>query len=120
MALEDELLDALAGVGLEIERRLVEAGVAVLMVILVWVFWMTPIDAAILTCIVALIYYRKSRGRDPPAPRDSVWLTVLGLVITAWGFTGLLGSFYRDPWEVGLILAGLLLIALGSMRGEEK
>ncbi len=117
MALEDEIVEALARVGYEIERRLTEPGVALLAVLLIWVFWPTPLDAIVATCLIALAYYRHTRKKEPPPPSNH-WLTALGVVLVAWGLYSLAGEYINVPWEVGLILAGIILIILGTGGGR--
>ena len=122
MPIEEELLESLARVGYEIERRLTEPGVAILAAVLLWVFWPTPLDTLVATCLLALLYYRNTRKRDPPAMENGFWLSALGIVLVAWGMYSLAEEYFKIPWQVGLILAGLLLIILGAGgdRGGER
>lgn len=118
MSEEERFLEVLAGLGYEIEKRLTEPGIAILAGVLLWAFWPTPIDTLAATCFLALLYYRKTRGKEPPELRDSSWLMAIGLVLVAWGSYSLAGTFVAVPWQVSLILAGALLIALGYTGGK--
>lgn len=115
--MENDVLEVFARIGYEIERRLGEAGTALLLVIFLWVFWATPLDTIVATALIALAYYRFTRKKDPPPLRNGFWVTVLGILLVVWGVTSLTGVVYKS-WELGLIFAGLLLIILGVMGGE--
>ena len=118
MSLEEELLESLARIGYEIERRLAEPGIAILAAVLLWALWPTPLDALVATCLLALLYYRNTRKRDPPALESGFWPSALGIILVAWGLYSLAWEFLAIPWQVGLILAGLLLIVLGAGGGR--
>ncbi|MEM1509646.1 MAG: hypothetical protein QXY49_06890 [Thermofilaceae archaeon] len=115
---EERFLEILAGLGYEIEKRLTEPGIAILVGVLLWAFWPTPIDTLAATCFLALLYYRKTRGKEPPELKDNSWLTAIGLVLIAWGLYASLGTFVNVPWQASLVLVGALLIALGYTGGK--
>ncbi|RLE68594.1 MAG: hypothetical protein DRJ34_02710 [Thermoprotei archaeon] len=113
------IMSMLADMGAVIEEYLKDRGIAILMVLLIWMFMSTPFAEIILTLLIIDIYY-KARGKVSGKPEFKIdtnaLLYILGILFIFAGIYWLISEyvFITIPWPVHLIVVGLILIIFGG------
>jgi len=113
------IMSMLADMGAVIEEYLKDRGIAILMVLLIWMFMSTPFAEIILTLLIIDIYY-KARGKVSEKPEFKIdtnaLLYILGILFIFAGIYWLISEyvFIAIPWPVHLIVVGLILIIFGG------
>ena len=113
------IMSMLADMGAVIEEYLKDRGIAILMVLLIWMFMSTPFAEIILTLLIIDIYY-KARGKVSEKPEFKIdtnaLLYILGILFIFAGIYWLISEyvFITIPWPVHLIVVGLILIIFGG------
>ena len=120
-----ELLDMLAGVGEIVERWVADPGRAMLVVMITWILWPTPLDALLATALLVAAYYRATgrKGCSEEELREKLSrmgepaLLLVGALLLVVGTYLLIGRLIAIPWEFSLIVVGAFLIATGVALG---